>query len=46
MKIEKLHASKRRDIIVGQVVNGDKAKKKKNTCNLLQSSICSNTGAR
>jgi hypothetical protein len=29
MKNEKLNASKRRDIIVGQVANGDKAKKKK-----------------
>jgi hypothetical protein len=29
MKNEKLHASKGRDIIIVQVANGDKAKKKK-----------------
>jgi hypothetical protein len=29
MKNEKLHASKRRDIVVGQVANGDKVERKK-----------------
>jgi hypothetical protein len=32
---EKLHASRGHDTIVVQIANGDKAKKKKNTYNLL-----------